>query len=173
MQVNPLLLSRRITLLPCASVSTIRADLEISSGPADIARAIFSCVVSLAFAGIPLCGVFDSALPTNLIPIIRNRAMDVMALVKNLRLELLDLMASRCTLRASSGSLFCNQHHAEPCFALHHASVSVSSLLERSCLDHRADILQDAEGKRVFGIDCSAGQASVNRPPSKNKRERI
>jgi hypothetical protein len=93
MHLKPLLPSRKITLLPWASVSTIRADLEMSSGPADIARAIFSCVVSPAFAGAPLCEVFDSARPTNLIPIIRNRAMAVMALVKNLRPELLDFMS--------------------------------------------------------------------------------
>src|SRR6202022_4452592 len=69
MHVKPLLPSRKITLLPCASVSTIHADSEMSSGPADIARAIFSCAVSPAFAGVPLCGAFDSARPTNLIPI--------------------------------------------------------------------------------------------------------
>jgi hypothetical protein len=34
-----------------------------------------------------------------------------------------------------------DQHHAEACFALHHASVSISSLFERNCLDPRADIL--------------------------------
>jgi len=37
--------------------------------------------------------------------------------------------------RASSDSVFCNQHHAEPCFALHHAGVTLSSLFERNCLD--------------------------------------
>jgi hypothetical protein len=88
MHVKPLLPSRKITLLPRASVSTIRADSEMSSGPADIARAIFSCAVPPVFAGIPLCEAFDSARPTHLIPIIRNRAIAVMALAKNLRLEL-------------------------------------------------------------------------------------
>src|SRR5882672_2540798 len=44
-----------------------------------------------------------------------------------------------------SDSAFCNQHHAEPRFALHHASVGISSLFERKCLDHRADVLQNAE----------------------------
>src|ERR1700741_3427399 len=74
----------------------------------------------------------------------------------------------------------CNEHHAEPCFALHHASVSISSLFERNCLDHRADILQDAEGNGVLGIiskvthfvvpfpsqDCNIMQ-SIFRPPSR------
>jgi hypothetical protein len=51
-----------------------------------------------------------------------------------------------------------SEDHAEPCFALHHASVSISSLFERNCLDHRADILQNAEGKGVLAIDRRAGQ---------------
>ena len=46
-QVKPLLPSRRTTVLPSASVSIIRADLAMSSGPADIARAILPCEVSL------------------------------------------------------------------------------------------------------------------------------
>src|ERR1700693_397673 len=87
MHVKPLLPSRRISLLPCASVSMIRADAETFSGPADIARDIFSWVVSLAFAE-----VCDSARLTSLIPIIRSRATAVMALAKNLRLEFSDLM---------------------------------------------------------------------------------
>jgi hypothetical protein len=93
MQAKPLLPSRRTILLPCASVSMIRANLETLSGPADIARAIFSCVVSPAIADTPLCEVCDSARPTNLTPIIRSRASAVMALAKNLRLELSDLMS--------------------------------------------------------------------------------
>jgi Zinc-binding dehydrogenase len=36
---------------------------------------------------------------------------------------------------AFSGSVLCNQHHAEPCFALHHASVSIGSLFERNVAD--------------------------------------
>jgi hypothetical protein len=69
-------------------------------------------------------------------------------------------------------SVLCNQHHTEPRFALHHASVSIGSLFERNCLDHRTDILQDAKGKGVLAINRSAGQAPVNRAPSKDKRER-
>jgi hypothetical protein len=46
MQVNPLFPSRRTTILPCASVSTILAVLATSGGPADIARAILACVES-------------------------------------------------------------------------------------------------------------------------------
>src|SRR5215467_8727676 len=33
-------------------------------------------------------------------------------------------------LHTLSQSAFCDQHHAEPCFAFHHASVSIISLLE-------------------------------------------
>src|ERR1700693_4768969 len=92
MHVKPLLPSRRVTLLPCGSVSMICADLEMLSGPADMARAIFSCVVSSAFVDTPLREVFDSARLTSLIPIIGTRARAGMALAKNLILEPLDLM---------------------------------------------------------------------------------
>src|ERR1700676_721646 len=84
MHVKPLLPSRRITLLPCAYVSMIRADSEMLSGPADVARAIFSCVVSPAFAE-----VCDSARPASLRPNTRSRAVAAM----NLRLELSDLIS--------------------------------------------------------------------------------
>src|SRR5580700_4515116 len=47
-QVKPLLPSRSTTILPRASVSTILAELAISVGPADMARAIFTCAVSFA-----------------------------------------------------------------------------------------------------------------------------
>src|SRR6202035_2980071 len=63
--------------------------------------------------------------------------------------------------------------HAESCFALHHASVSISGLFKRSCLGHRANILQDAEGKRVLLIDRRARQRAVDRAASKDKRERV
>src|SRR6516162_3387444 len=46
MQVNPLLPSRRTTVFPLASLSTICADPAMLLGPADIARAILACVVS-------------------------------------------------------------------------------------------------------------------------------
>src|SRR5262244_1785403 len=68
---------------------------------------------------------------------------------------------------------FCKQHHAEPGFAFHHSSVSISGLFEGKCLDHRVDILHDAEGKSVLAINRSAGQAAVDRAPSKDERERI
>src|ERR1700737_2499857 len=58
--------------------------------------------------------------------------------------------------RTLSCSAFRDQHHAEPRFPLHHAGVSISGLFEGSCLDHRADILQDAEGKDVLSIDWRA-----------------
>src|SRR5712691_2540032 len=38
------------------------------------------------------------------------------------------------------------------------AGISIGSLFERNCLDHRADILQDAEGQSVLGFNCCAGQ---------------
>src|SRR5882724_12535909 len=65
-----------------------------------------------------------------------------------------------------------DQYHAEACFALHHARVRIGSLFERKSLDHRTDILQDAEGKGVLAIDRRAGQAPVDRTPPKDERER-
>jgi hypothetical protein len=79
--------------LPCESVSMIFADLEMLSGPADIARAIFSSVATSTLADIPLREAFDSARHTNLTPIIRRRAVAVMTLAKNLRLEMSNLMS--------------------------------------------------------------------------------
>ena len=64
-------------------------------------------------------------------------------------------------LRASSGSALGNQDHAEARLALHRAGVSISSLFERSCLDHRANVFQDAEGQSVLVIDWCAGKTSV------------
>src|SRR6267154_4931861 len=43
--VKPLFPSRR-TMVPCASVSTMRAAFKMSAGPADNARAILACAVS-------------------------------------------------------------------------------------------------------------------------------
>src|SRR2546429_5730257 len=67
----------------------------------------------------------------------------------------------------------CNQHHAEPCFALHHASVSIGGLFERNCLDHGSDVLQDAESKCVLAVNRRPGQAPEDRAPSKDERKRI
>src|SRR5262245_16137542 len=67
----------------------------------------------------------------------------------------------------------CKQHHAEPGFAFHHSSISISGLFERECLDHRADILRYGEGKGVLAINRSAGKAAVDRAPSKDERESI
>jgi len=50
-----------------------------------------------------------------------------------------------------------DQHHAESCFALHHASVGVCSLFERKCLDHLTDSLQNAKGESVLVIDRRPG----------------
>src|SRR5713226_3341465 len=61
------------------------------------------------------------------------------------------------------------RNRALPCIM---RCVSISSLFERNCLDHRADILQDAEGQGVLGINRRAGECPVNRAPSKDKRER-
>src|ERR1700676_1802592 len=70
------------------------------------------------------------------------------------------------------GSVLRDQDHAEARFAFHHASVTLSRLFERNCLDHRADILEDAEGESVLVINGRAGQATVDRAPSKDERER-
>src|ERR1700730_6549598 len=80
---------------------------------------------------------------------------------------------SRFIARTLSESILCNQHYAEPCFALHHASVSISGLFERRCLDHWADIRLDAEGQRVLTINGGAGKASVDRPTAKEERQSI
>jgi hypothetical protein len=66
----------------------------------------------------------------------------------------------------SRDSVLCNQHHAEACFAFHHAGVSLSGLFERNYLDHRANIqLQFAghmrEVRRLTNHDVGL---SVNRP---------
>src|SRR4029453_10773148 len=71
-----------------------------------------------------------------------------------------------------SNSVLCNQHHAEPRFALHHASVSISSLFNRNCLDHRADIFQHAERKCVLALNRRASQCPVDRASSKDERDR-
>jgi hypothetical protein len=42
MHVKPFVPSRKMATFPCASISTMRADLAISGGPADIARAILT-----------------------------------------------------------------------------------------------------------------------------------
>src|SRR5437899_9509131 len=49
-----------------------------------------------------------------------------------------------------SGASLCNQHHAKPCLAFHHPSVSIRSLFERNCFDHRPNILEDTEGQGVL-----------------------
>jgi hypothetical protein len=83
--------------------------------------------------------------------------------------------------RTSNDSVFCNQHRAEPCFALHHACVSINTLFERNCLDYferknvmkrtnwipgTAVVLQVivmmAVGPRVVGITSEATAASEN-----------
>ena len=64
--------------------------------------------------------------------------------------------------RTLSNSVLRNQHHAEPCFALHHVGVGISSLFERQCFNHRVDIVQDAEGKGVLAINRRAGQTPVD-----------
>src|SRR5258708_39548367 len=45
------------------------------------------------------------------------------------------LRSSRLTSTLSLAVL-CNQHHAEPRLALHHAGVSIRRVFERHCLDH-------------------------------------
>ena len=63
-----------------------------------------------------------------------------------------------------SDFILCNQHNAEPRLALHHASVGIRSLFERNCLDHRADILKDAESQGVLATNRGAGQATPTPP---------
>src|SRR5690349_10729090 len=77
-----------------------------------------------------------------------------------------------CRITNSLHSVLRDQHDAEACFALHHATVSIRSLFERKRLDHRPDVLQDAEGEGVLAIDRRAGEASVDRSSSKDERER-
>jgi hypothetical protein len=157
MQVKPLLPSRKITLLPCASVSMIRADSEMSSGPADIARAILSCVVSPAIAGIPLCEAFDSARSTNLIPIIRNRAIAAMALAKNLRLELWHLICellSLLPLRSSAPDVA--ESAFQRLFAAFEAMSGIdciTSLQWSPSLEKRRDRGRDLEHQRIVRMD--------------------
>src|SRR6266849_8501588 len=76
-------------------------------------------------------------------------------------------------LHGLRGSIPGNQDHAEPRFALHHAGVSVSGLFERKRLDHRANILEDAEGKGVLVINRRACQGAVDRAAAKDERERV
>src|ERR1700730_18235654 len=83
------------------------------------------------------------------------------------------VLLSFCWLCTLSNSVLCKQHHPEPCFALHHASEGVRGLFERNCLDHRANILEDTEGKSVLLIYRGSGQRAVNRAPSEDERERI
>src|SRR6516225_8319841 len=66
-----------------------------------------------------------------------------------------------------------DQNHAEACLPFHHACVSIGCLLERKCLDHWANILQDTEGQGVLAVNRRAGQASVDRTPPKDERENI
>src|SRR5258706_13786467 len=86
----------------------------------------------------------------------------------------LDFLASSISVLPSvfCDSVLRDQHHTESCFALHHVSVSISSLFERSCLDHRPDFLQYAERESVLLLDRGAGQRAVDRAPSENQRER-
>src|SRR5580692_798320 len=83
------------------------------------------------------------------------------------------VLLSFCWLCTLSNSVLCKQHHAEPCFSLHHARIGVRSLFKGSCLDHRANILEDTEGKRVLLIHRRSGQRSENRAPSEDEWERI
>src|SRR5262245_10998356 len=48
----------------------------------------------------------------------------------------------------SRDSILRNQHNAEPCFALHHAGVSLSCLFERNCLYHCRHATQRTETER-------------------------
>jgi hypothetical protein len=66
-----------------------------------------------------------------------------------------------------------NQHDSEASFISHHASVSFCSMRQRNGFDHRADLLQGAEGKRVLRIYRGTGHCSRNRTHAKKERNRI
>jgi hypothetical protein len=68
------------------------------------------------------------------------------------------VLLSCCWPHTLINSGLCNQHHPEPCFALHHACIGVRSLFQGNCLDHRANILEDTEGKSVLLIHRGSGQ---------------
>src|SRR5580658_7031460 len=68
MHVKPLLPSRRTTVFPFESVSTILADFATSAGPADIARAILACVVSPATIVERSSAVCAPAVPRGFVP---------------------------------------------------------------------------------------------------------
>src|SRR5260370_17059337 len=65
-----------------------------------------------------------------------------------------------------------DQDDAEARLAVHHAAVSFSSMLQRSCFDHGTDILEHAETQRVLVVNGCARQCPVDRPSSKNERDR-
>src|SRR6266853_2052188 len=65
------------------------------------------------------------------------------------------------------------EYHSEPCFASHHAGVRIGGLFKRKCLDHRANIFQDTEAKSVLAFNRRSRQASVDRAPSEDERERV
>src|SRR5258708_39424508 len=70
-----------------------------------------------------------------------------------------------CTLRSS---VLCDQHHAEPRFALHHSSVGIRCLFDRNCFDHRTAVLFNSEVKRCLRFNRSASEHVVNLEPSVN-----
>src|SRR3984885_12084455 len=74
--------------------------------------------------------------------------------------------------RTSSASGLGNQDHAEPGFALHHASVRIGSLFKRKGLNHWADVFKNAERKCIFVVNRRACKRSLNRAASKNERNR-
>src|SRR6266852_6211329 len=68
--------------------------------------------------------------------------------------------------RTRSSAILCDQHHTKAGFTIHHASVSLGSLLKRKRFDHGPHILQDAERQRVLSVDGAARQAAINRAPA-------
>ena len=66
-----------------------------------------------------------------------------------------------------------NQHDSEAGFVSHHASVSFCGICQWNGFDHRSDVLQRVEGKRVLRIYGRPGHCSGNRTRTEKKRDRL
>src|SRR4029077_12430387 len=100
MHMKPLFPSRRITILPCASVPTILAALATSGGPADIARAISTCVGLSPSVAAPLINDVVWAEPRKGIP-----AMNVIAAINVRSVRLCFVSFIRNPFRPSDSAL--------------------------------------------------------------------
>src|SRR6266550_3374547 len=66
-----------------------------------------------------------------------------------------------------------DQHDSEASFVSHHASVSFGSICQRNSFDHRMDLLQGAEGKRVLRIYRGSGHCPRDRTHTEKKWNRV